>query len=1130
MSPPVERHTGDYWFSDRHPLRKCKRGRYPIPDTRVLILIATVAAFLLLRSASAASVKEVRRVLILNVYGPLSSPGVALMDQAIVTGLKKSPYQIELYSENLDAILFPEKDSQQRFRDWYVRKYRDRKPDVIITVGPEPLKFMAEEHERAFSEIPIIFCGSTEEMLDELKLDSHFTGVWGVAEPEKTLNAALHLKPGTRHVVVVGGTGDYDRHLEAIARDAFRKYESSLDFTYLTDLDMLSLLEQLGRLPDHTVVYHTSIMQDASGTRFIDADQSVPLIASAANAPVFVVDDVDVGTGTVGGYVLSFAAQGDAAAAMAVRVLSGEKPANIPIQKSANIYMFDWRAMRRFGLKESNLPLGSTVLYRQPTVWEAYRRYILIGIFLILLETLLILGLLWQRARRRKVETELAITHDRLSLAVEAGKCSGWDWDIKSGRVRRFGDLQTIFGIPSYDHSGHIDDFRRRVHADDRELVWNALDYARQNKKPYFTEFRVIRNDQTIRWIGARGRFYYAENGEAERMLGMTADITERKLAEEALKKSEEKFSTAFRESPMALTLTSVKDHHYLDVNETFEHLTGWHRDEVIGMTPFDINVWDAPSERIELTKRLLSEGAIRNYEFRFRCREGTTRWGLGSAELIEIDNEQCMLSVIADITERKQIEEKLLTSEERLAAVIGSALDAIIAVDSEQRIVLFNAAAEKIFGCRTEEVIGTPFERFIPHRFRTEHKQHIPLFGEAGTSNCVMAPFGALWGLRTTGEEFPIEASISQIGTAGKKLFTVIIRDITERRRAEQAIRESEERFRLVANTAPVLIWMSGPDKLCTYFNQPWLEFTGRPMDAELGNGWADGVHPEDLRACLDTYTNAFDRHESFKMQYRLRRKDGEYRWIFDLGVPRFNPDGSFAGYIGSCIDITERKIAEEALAGLSGRLIETQEEECRRIAREIHDDYNQRLAMLANELEELAQSIGDSVAEAGPRLRELWNSVSELGVDLHSLSHRLHSSTLETLGLVAGVRAFCEEFEDLQEVHVEFTYENVPRVIPADVSLCLFRVAQEGLRNVKRHSGASRAEAHLDFVGGNLHLSVSDRGKGFNSATRSARDGIGIRSMEERLHFIGGQLEVHSRPNEGTRIDAWVPFKASA
>jgi PAS domain S-box-containing protein len=140
--------------------------------------------------------------------------------------------------------------------------------------------------------------------------------------------------------------------------------------------------------------------------------------------------------------------------------------------------------------------------------------------------------------------------------------------------------------------------------------------------------------------------------------------------------------------------------------------------------------------------------------------------------------------------------------------------------------------------------------------------------------------------------------------------------RDITARERAEAELRESEARFRLVADSAPVMIWMSGTDKLCTYFNKPWLDFTGRSFEQELGNGWAEGgVDPEDLQRCLGTYIQSFDRREAFRMEYRLRRHDGEFRWVLDIGVPRVNPDGSFAGYIGSCIDVTEQRRSDEQL-----------------------------------------------------------------------------------------------------------------------------------------------------------------------------------------------------------------------
>ena len=223
----------------------------------------------------------------------------------------------------------------------------------------------------------------------------------------------------------------------------------------------------------------------------------------------------------------------------------------------------------------------------------------------------------------------------------------------------------------------------------------------------------------------------------------------------------------------------------------------------------------------------------------------------------------------------------------------------------------------------------------------------------------------------------------------------------------------------------------------------------------------------------------------------------------------------------------VQDRRLAGEQLETLSGRLIEAQEEERKRIARDVHDDYSQRLAMLAIDIEQLAEKLGESSPETKQELREFYERISELGADMHSLSHQLHSSTLESLGLVAGVRAFCEEFEVIEKVQVEFAYENVPRTIPGDAALCFFRIVQEGLRNVKRHSGADKANVRIEWSDGTLHLRVSDGGKGFDVESPPVGSGIGIWSMHERLRLLGGRFQIRSYPMQGTRIDAWLPVQ---
>jgi PAS domain S-box-containing protein len=343
--------------------------------------------------------------------------------------------------------------------------------------------------------------------------------------------------------------------------------------------------------------------------------------------------------------------------------------------------------------------------------------------------------------------------------------------------------------------------------------------------------------------------------------------------------------------------------------------------------------------------------------------------------------------------------------------------------------------------------------------------------------------------------------------------------------KRAETQLRESEERFRLLANTAPVMIWAAGTDAKCSYFNKTWLDFTGRQLEAELGDGWVDGVHPDDSKHCFETYGDAFKRRESFEMEYRLRRKDGEYRWILDNGVPRFDPDGAFAGYIGSCIDITDRKLAEEGLATIGRRLIEAHEEERAWIGRELHDDISQRLALLATELEQWSQNTAtNQIIEL---VRYTQTRIAEVAHDVQGLSHRLHSSKLEYLGLATAANSFCREFSEKNNVEIVFQHAGIPDDLPKEVSLCLFRVLQEGLQNAVKHSGVRSFAVDLQSTRESIELTVTDYGSGFEEQDAFTGHGLGLISMRERLQLVHGELSVKSHPGAGTTIRARVPLE---
>jgi PAS domain S-box-containing protein len=343
---------------------------------------------------------------------------------------------------------------------------------------------------------------------------------------------------------------------------------------------------------------------------------------------------------------------------------------------------------------------------------------------------------------------------------------------------------------------------------------------------------------------------------------------------------------------------------------------------------------------------------------------------------------------------------------------------------------------------------------------------------------------------------------------------------DISVRKLNEVALRESEDRFRRMADALPVAIWMSENDGSCSYLNQGWLQLTGRSLEQDLGVGWLENIHPDDRPSCMETYTHAFEGRRPFSMEYRVRRHDGEYRWLLDSGMPRYGGDGAFHGFLGGCVDITERREAEHMLRDLNRRLLAAQEEERRHIARELHDHLSQQLALLAIDLQELATKATKPADRAG--LQAAWRRTAEIASDVHGISHRLHPSKMEALGLVATIRGHCVDVSR-KNLAVEFRERDVPPRLPPDTSMCLFRVAEEALTNVARHSGAARALVTLD-AGAEIVLKVTDSGRGFPcDGSRAA--GLGLVSMRERLEALGGTLTITSGPGKGTTVEARVP-----
>ena len=343
----------------------------------------------------------------------------------------------------------------------------------------------------------------------------------------------------------------------------------------------------------------------------------------------------------------------------------------------------------------------------------------------------------------------------------------------------------------------------------------------------------------------------------------------------------------------------------------------------------------------------------------------------------------------------------------------------------------------------------------------------------------------------------------------------------------------------------APVMIWTARPDTTLDYLNRTIAEFTGHPLEQLAGNGWLDSVHPEDLERCLATYMPAFEARRPFLLEYRLRHADGRYRWLMASGVPKYGPDGAFAGYIGCDLDISERKRAEESvresqaalevshreIQDLAGRLIEAQDAERARIARDLHDDVSQQLAGVSIAFSSLKQRLGEYHIDEELRqeLIELQHQTLTLARSLRQLSHDLHPTVLQHLGLVKGLTSYCGELGRAHGVAITCTAEGDLGNITPDAALCIYRIAQEALRNVIAHAG--QAVPTFDCSDPAARWRSSSPMTAADSTPPAPREAgaSGLVSIAERAKIAGGTISIE-RGRRGNGVHASIPADAGA
>jgi PAS domain S-box-containing protein len=598
---------------------------------------------------------------------------------------------------------------------------------------------------------------------------------------------------------------------------------------------------------------------------------------------------------------------------------------------------------------------------------------------------------------------------------------------------------------------------------------------------------------------------------------GIERDISDRKRRDEALRGSEERMRLAQQAARMGSFDCDVQAQKITWTAE-LEALYGL-APGTFGGKLQDFENLIHPQDRETVSKLVESAyktGQLTRGEWRTIWPDGSVHWIAGRWRVFKNESGEPLraIGINIDVTERKLAEDKLLEYERAVEA----SGEMITVIDREYRCLMANRQYLKFRNLNKNQVLGHFAYELVEER--TFEEVIKPKLDECFQGKAVK--YELKYTYPEVGERILSISYFPIVGSNGVDRVTCLIQDITERKLAEDALRESEQRLRLATEAGQMYAydWDVTRDVVMRSAEHEKILGLAEPLRFSHRQ-FVDRIHPDDRPKFLAAIAGLTEGNPIAEVTYRGLASDGTSVWLKSNGRGFFDASGRLLRVIGMVADVTDVKRAEELLADMTRKLIAAQEQERARIGRELHDDINQRLAMLSVELERL----GDTRSEIRRDVQELRRELRQISDDVQAISHDLHSSKLEYLGAVGAMKSWCKEVSERHKIQVQFR-SDLSGNLPLDIGLPLFRVLQETVNNAVKHSGEKRIEVQLREDSGEIHLIVRDSGKGFDVETALQGKGLGLTSMRERVRLVNGTIVIESRPAGGTNIHVRVPL----